>query len=150
MFSPGIEVDPERLDQLLAHPRVGQQRPELAVHDRGQQGVVSEQESLDGQVVRVLDPAVTREPHGRAQGLEQASHARGQALDPGGRRREDRGGRRPGRLGQARPELGEPRPGRPCQHDDVTPPREHLRQCHARPCAVPGGPPAEPEADARG
>ena len=53
-----IDVDLQRLDQLLAHPGVGQERAKLPLDDRRGEVRVAQQEALDAELGHVVDHAV--------------------------------------------------------------------------------------------
>ena len=56
--APGIEVDLQRLDQLLTHARVGEERTELLLDDVGGEVWVAQEEALDSELGHVVDDAV--------------------------------------------------------------------------------------------
>ena len=47
------------LDELLAHPRIREERPELALDDRRGEIRVAQQEALDAELGDVVDDTVT-------------------------------------------------------------------------------------------
>ena len=55
----GVEVRLQRLDELLAHPRVGEERAQLALDDRRGEVRVAQQEPLDAELGDVVDDPVT-------------------------------------------------------------------------------------------
>ena len=61
-----VVVDLERLDQLIAQTRVRQERPELAIDDRGRQVGVAQQQSFDAELGDVVDHPTPADPLGHA------------------------------------------------------------------------------------
>ena len=77
----GIEEDLERLDQLVAHPRVGEERAELALDDhRGQLGVAQKQ-TLDAELSEVVDDAATADVLRDSEAFVQLSQPTGDRRD---------------------------------------------------------------------
>ena len=75
---PGVEVGLERLDELSAEPLVGEQRPELASDRRVSEVRVCEEQPLEGQLLRVRDPATQAEPLCGARGIDEIRIGPGQ------------------------------------------------------------------------
>ena len=64
-----VEVDLERLDQLLAHPRVREQGSELALDDHGGELSVTQQQTLDSKLGQIIDDRTSTDRVGNAQTL---------------------------------------------------------------------------------
>ena len=77
----GVEVGLERLDELLAEPLVGEHRAELAPHGGVREVPVREQQTLEGQLLGVRDPAAQAEPLGGARGVDEIGIRRGERTD---------------------------------------------------------------------
>jgi hypothetical protein len=57
-----VEEDLEGLDQLVAHPRIGEERSQLALDHRRRQLRVTQQESLDAKLGQIIDDAASTDP----------------------------------------------------------------------------------------
>ena len=65
----------------LAEPLVGEQRAELASHGGLRELRVREEQALEGQLLRVRDPATDAEPLGGARGVDEIGIRAGQRAD---------------------------------------------------------------------
>ena len=74
----GVEVGLERLDELPAEPLVGKQRAELASHGGLRELRVCEEQALEGELLRVRNPATQAEPLGGSRGVHEIGIRRGQ------------------------------------------------------------------------
>ena len=74
----GIEIGLQRLDELPAEPLVGKQRAELSSHGCLRELRVGEEQALEGELLRVRNPATQAQPLGGARGVHEIGIRPGQ------------------------------------------------------------------------
>ena len=76
-----IEVRLQRLDELVAHPRIVEEWPELPVDDRRDEFRVAQQEPLDAELGHVVDHSTPTDPRGDPQAFLELDHRPSQGGD---------------------------------------------------------------------